>query len=77
MSILHFPGGDAPLPEPTSADLVLSARQWCTAVSEYLEDAYKTDKGELYLEANELGHLLSMCDRLAAVLLELEKMCAK
>ena len=68
--MLSFMGGDVPLPKPTRADLVLSAKQWAQRMSDELVDRAP---GKLTNEdAVVLGGIL---DRIDAVLAELEAMC--
>ena len=59
---ISFLGGDAPLPKPTRADLVLSAQQWATALREGAIDNIMTSR------------MLGMFDRLDATLSELARM---
>jgi len=60
---IRFPGGDIPVPEPTRAALLLSAKQWATRARE---------------DQNDLGYVpFSVLDRLDAVLAELAAMEAK
>jgi hypothetical protein len=57
---LAFPGGAVALPQPTRADLVLSAQQWATAIREHMVDWN-------CLDSRARGYF----DRLDAVLKEL------
>lgn len=67
-AVLRFEGGDVPLPNPTRADLLLSARQWATAVRESFVDGWLPE----FPKAG--ASMLSKLDRLDAVLAELAAM---
>jgi len=60
---LPFPGGDATLPKPTRAELILSAQQWSKALRDHAVD---------WNAHNNKAR--GMFDRLDAVLAELAEM---
>jgi len=72
---LAFPGGEVTPRKPAAAELVLSAKQWATAVHEHFVDHYQNighDKSDhMHTDARMLSYLRHLEGRL----LELEDMC--
>jgi len=68
---LAFPGGEVTIPTPTRADLILSAKQWATAIREPAEESLNAIPFWQHSTAQrvrELRHIISCCERIEKAL---------
>jgi len=70
--MLSFAGGDVPPPNPTRADLVLSAKQWAKAARDHFVDHYQNIGDDKNDHWHTDARMLSVLRHLDETLAELE-----